>query len=78
MLKGKDDGMVREIFVTTHAWRTGIRKVQTKLTNFYEMKMKYFAMVNSCEELKLELYEVEEKEWAKSCFSKMTAFCICG
>lgn len=48
LLKGKEDGMVREMFVTTHAWKSGVRKIQAKITNFYEVKMKYFEMINSC------------------------------
>ena len=29
-------------------------------------------------QLDLELVELDEKEWAKNCLSKMTVFCICG
>lgn len=35
LLKNKEDAMVKEIFVTAHAWKSGIRKIQTKISNFY-------------------------------------------
>jgi hypothetical protein len=47
-LKGKESAIIKDIFVTAHSWKTGIRKIQTKVSNFYSVKMKYFQMINEC------------------------------
>lgn len=79
LLKNKEDALVKEIFVTAHAWKSGIRRIQTKISNFYELKMKHFSTINACSKLGLELVQLDEKEWAKDCFSKLSGmFCICG
>jgi len=78
LFKGKDCNIIQENFITAEAWKSGIRKIQIKLTNFYTVKMRYFSTINESMELDLKLFELDEKEWAKSCISKMTGFCICG
>ena len=49
------------MLVTAHSWKSCIRKIQNKLTNFYENKVQYFEMVNRCMQLDLTLLQVEEK-----------------
>ena len=77
-LKTRDSAIIQDILVTANAWKVGIRKIQSKIANFYEIKMKHFSLVNSSSRLNLQLVTLKEKEWAKECFSRMTAFCICG
>ena len=45
-LRGKEEGVVGDVFVTVHQWKYGVRKVQNKLTTLYEMRWKYFRRVN--------------------------------
>ena len=52
-LKASESGIVRDIFITVGAWKTGIRKVQTKVSNFYDIKMKHFHTVNKYSQLNL-------------------------
>ena len=34
-MRGADAAIVKDTFVTASAWKSGIRKIQTKLANFY-------------------------------------------
>lgn len=40
--RGKETLQVGEQCVTASSWKNGVRRVQAKLTHFYEEKMKYF------------------------------------
>jgi hypothetical protein len=40
--------------------------------------MRHFETVNTHMQLGLRVVQLEEKEWAKTCLSKMGPFCICG
>lgn len=60
-MKGKEDAIIKNIYVTSQSWKAGIRKIQSKLTTFYEIKMKYFNTINKCANLGLSLKQVEEK-----------------
>ena len=60
-LKTRDSAIIQDILVTASAWKVGIRKIQSKITNFYEIKMKYFSIVNSSNQLNLDLIFLREK-----------------
>ena len=34
-LKVRDSAIIKDILVTANAWKVGIRKIQSKITNFY-------------------------------------------
>lgn len=76
--RGREALTIADATVTASAWKNGIRKVQGRITDFYEHRMKHFHTVNAHMRLGLELVELEEREWAKGCVSRMSPFCLCG
>ena len=64
--------------VSRSSWKGGIRKVQWKISNFYEVKLRHFDRVRECVGLNCSLRPIDGKEWADDCISKMSSFCICG
>ena len=47
-MKGQDGAVVKGIFVMVADWKAGIRKIQIKVSGFYESKMRHFEVVNDC------------------------------
>jgi len=78
IFRGKDAAQVGEQCVSASSWKNGVRRVQAKLTAFYEERMKHFETVNLHMRLGLRVLRLEEKGWAKECLSRMGPFCICG
>lgn len=78
IFKGQESATVKNQTVTAHSWKNGVRRAQAKISNFYTERMQYFDVVNRWMCLELRLLRLEEKDWAKSCISRMGPFCICG
>ena len=76
--KGRDSVMLGGEEVGASEWKANIRRAQTRVGQFYELRMRHFDAVNDAMGLGLSLERIEGKEWGRDCVSKMNSFCICG
>lgn len=57
--RGKEAAQVGEQCVTASSWKNGVRRVQAKLTAFYEERLRHFDAVNQHMRLGLKVLRLE-------------------